>query len=352
MHLFVCGGGTGGHFFSGLAVAEHFLKLCPQGKVTFLGTPYGIEARVPLTDQRMKLRFIHAKGFKGKSLVNKMKGLLFLIWGVLESFYILIRERPSIVFGVGGYASAPTVVAALLLRPWGKWKINILDQNSSPGLANRFLSKFHVNAYCAFPFKGFQTVDLPIRVSIEEKAQQVREYQWPPQCILLMGGSQGSRGLNQGWKNIFPSVLQTFPKIRIIHQTGTRDYQEFQDFYKNFSVEAQVFEFSNEMPQYYEQADLLICRAGAMSIFEVMAFKRPAIFVPFPFAADDHQKLNALSVQKADWVIPEQDFNWEHIRPLLNSPQPSLPQRQLPAEIDWQSILSLSTTKNVLGTSS
>jgi UDP-N-acetylglucosamine--N-acetylmuramyl-(pentapeptide) pyrophosphoryl-undecaprenol N-acetylglucosamine transferase len=326
--LIVCGGGTGGHFFSGLALAEDYLKFCPEAKILFVGTKNGIEARHTLTDSRMSVKFIAAKGVKGKGLSAKILALLYMIYGFFQSLKLLFEYRPKLVFGVGGYASVPTVFAAIVSQIFGGWKVGILEQNSSAGLANFIFSKLTKRAYAAFPCDGFQLVDLPLRTEFMTKAGQARSPQWPPKTIFILGGSQGATGLNQRWIQILPELKKLGRDFRFIHQTGIKDAEAVKQAYQKLNFQAEVFSFSNEMPKYYDAADLMICRSGAMTVFEVMAFKRPCIFVPYPSATDDHQTKNALSVQDSQWVIAEKDFDWEHLEKLLNAPEGSIPHRR------------------------
>lgn len=338
--FFVCGGGTGGHFFSGVALAELFLKLHPEGDVFFVGTRYGIEARYELKDSRMKKLFILSKGVKGKSILDKILALCLIFCGIFQSIGFLIRYRPTIVAGVGGYASAPTVFAAVLLRWLFRWKVFVLDQNSSPGLVNKIFSRFPLNAYCAFPFKGFQLVDLPLRQSFLESANQRRPSSWPAQTILVLGGSQGAKGLNDRWIGLLPQLKQAFPNLKVLHQTGKSDEDRVRLAYQSVGLVAEVFAFSDDMPRLYSASDLVVCRAGAMSVFEVLAFNKPAIFVPFPKAADDHQTKNAQSVQVSDWVLSEQQLSWDRLYALLNRESPAIPARSSRPDRDWTQILS------------
>lgn len=341
MNIFVCGGGTGGHFFSGVAIAEKFLSRYPEAEVVFVGTIHGIEARTKLDDPRMQTVFIHAKGLKGKGLKQRILGIFSLILGFLQSFYLLIRWRPKMVIGVGGYASAPTVFAAMLLRFLFRWKVWVIDQNSSPGLVNRIFSRMPLMAYCAFEFKGFQLVDLPLRKSFEESARNKRAFDWPPKKILVLGGSQGARGLNERWKMIVPELKKKIPGLKIFHQSGVSARDDLNQFYLEQSVDAEVFSFSDQLYRYYDQADLVVCRSGAMSVFEVMKFGRPAVFVPFPAAADDHQTKNALAVQNSAWVLKESDLDWNHLKALIESPNPAVPFRTEENSTSWDRILSI-----------
>lgn len=341
MKLFVCGGGTGGHFFSGVAVAEKFLKMHPSARVIFVGTPYGIEARTKLDDPRMQVKFVLARGVKGRGVHLKLQALLLMVIGFIQSLYLLLLERPQMVWGVGGYASVPTVLAALFLRPLMRWRVCILEQNSYAGVANRVFLKLGARAFSAFPCAGFELVDLPLRSHYEARATQCRKPEWPPKTVLVIGGSQGASGLNQKWMRVLLNLKTEIPDLRILHQTGAHDFEAIRRIYNDLRMLAEVFAFSNDMPSYYEQADLLICRSGAMTVFEAMLFKRPAIFVPFPKAADDHQRKNALSVQHSEWVVAEEDFDSDHLLRLLRSESPKIPSRASQGQVSWESLLAI-----------
>lgn len=339
MKIFICGGGTGGHFFSGVAIAEEYLLRHPNAEVVFVGTKSGIEGRAKLEDSRMQKRFIPAKGFKRRGVLAQMTALFYLLGGLLMSAVFLLQERPQLVVGVGGYASFPTVFVAVLLKLFFGWKILVVDQNSSPGLANKILRLFPVEAYCGFPAKGFQLVNLPVRERFKAAAAAAESFRWPPERVLILGGSQGARGLNQKWRLILPLLKESGLAIRIVHQTGAADEASMREIYQELGFEAEVFAFSDRLHDYFAKADLVICRAGAMTVFEALAFRRPCIFVPFPGAADDHQLHNALSVQPSSWVIPESDFSWARLEPLMRSQQPSLPSRRSDSVTSWDDVL-------------
>lgn len=341
MNVFVCGGGTGGHFFSGVAIAEEFLLRNPQAEIVFVGTRSGIEARAKLDDPRMRKLFIPARGFKRRGLQAQIIAALYLLGGLAMSAFFLIRERPKLVIGVGGYASFPTVFAATLLRWLFKWKVVVVDQNSSPGLANKVLSKMPLLAFCGFPAKGFQLINLPIRQKFKEIAAQAESFRWPPERILIVGGSQGARGLNQRWRLILPFLKDSGLRVRIVHQTGAADEASMREIYQDLGFEAEVFAFSDRLQDYFARADMLICRSGAMTVFEALAFQRPCVFIPFPGASDDHQRLNALSVQQSSWVVAESEFTWARFEPLLRSTQPAIPSRKADSVVSWDEIFRL-----------
>ncbi|PIR22777.1 MAG: hypothetical protein COV44_06370 [Deltaproteobacteria bacterium CG11_big_fil_rev_8_21_14_0_20_45_16] len=338
--IVIAGGGTGGHFFCGLAVAEHFLEAYPDAQVVLVGVQRGIEGRYRLQDRRMRLVFIPAKGFMNQSFFQKIEAIVLLLRGCLSSLRILIRERPRAVIGVGGYASAPCILAAYFLKLFLGFKLSVVDQNSVPGLVNRFFSKLGVRAFCPFPFRGFQLIKMPIRKNIEEHAKQAAKFSWPPKCIFVQGGSQGAAGLNKAWIRILPQLKAALPEARYIHQTGASSLDNVQTAYQELGMDAECFGFTDEIARYLSQADLVVSRSGALSSFELIEFQRPTVFVPFPRASEDHQFKNAIALQESSWVVAEAEFCWERMRGILSQSVPSLPRPRNPAQLTWRALLS------------
>lgn len=336
--LFICGGGTGGHFFSGVALGEKCLSLYPLTKIYFIGTSRGIEARTELNHPQMRKLFIWSRGLVGKNPFQMFIALASIFVGFLQSLWLLVRYRPRAIVGVGGYASAPTVFAALLLHPFFGWKVAVLEQNSFAGRANQLFARMRALAFCGFQIPEFECVDLPIRQKAEQEAHDASVFHWPPRTILVVGGSQGARGLNAKWMEIFPQIKETLGPIKMIHQTGRLDERRVRDFYLSQKVEADVFDFSSQLHEAYKRADLIICRAGAMTVFEIMAFKRPCVFIPFPAAADDHQFKNAIAVHNHDWVIREKDWTAQQMLNLLKMDSPPLPGHTRPKTREWSDI--------------
>jgi len=336
--LVVAGGGTGGHFFCGLAFAEKFLAKFPQSEVVFIGVRRGIEGRHRFTDKRMRVEFVYSLGFKNVGPSQKIQALFAFFFGIFKAAAKLIRLRPRIVLGVGGYASGSTMIAAAILKPFLGFKVFLMEQNSVPGITNKVLSKL-VPAYSPFPYPGFKTIELPIRDEVEKLAQEMAPAQWPPKKILILGGSQGATGLNRAWIKILESLKKDFPDLQIVHQTGEGSYQNVRAAYQGFQIPAETFAFSNEIGKYIREADLVISRAGALSIFELICFQRPSLFVPFPAAADNHQFKNADAVQKMSWIVPEAGFNYEALKRVLRDPQPAIPAQKVKPATSWRSLI-------------
>lgn len=336
--LIVAGGGTGGHFFCGLALAEKFLEKNPQARVCFVGVKKGIEGRVQLEDPRMRVLFIPASGFKNTGLSAKVESLALLAIGFFKMFFHLIKMKPKVVLGVGGYTSASTLSAAYLLRPILGFGLRVVDQNSSPGMVNKIFSKLGVDSYSLFASEGFKRIELPVRAKIAEKVKTTEPASWPPQRILIMGGSQGAKGLNSAWIKLLPELHQHFSNLKFTHQTGALSLEVVRAAYDDLQIDATCFEYSDNLQDYIAEADLVVSRAGALSILELAAFERPSVFIPFPGAADDHQLKNALAVQHSDWIISENQLSWLQFEKVLSSPKPRAPQFRDKSRYTWRQI--------------
>lgn len=317
MKLIVAGGGTGGHLFPGIAVAEEFLSRDPANQVLFVGSERGIEARaIPRLGYQLEL--ISAAGIRGKGSLAKLKGAAMMIYGYAQSRKILHRFQPDLVLGVGGYASLPMVMAARGMEI----PRYIHEQNALPGMSNKVLSRVANKVFISleesakfFPKDCTLLTGNPLRKQILEMLTQT-ETENPPSIppllkggsepceqrgfnLFIFGGSQGAHALNVALPQ---AVAQLSPEqqrlIKIIHQTGEADLQQVQAAYQANGLEADVRPFIDDMATAYRQADLLICRAGATTIAEVTALGKACLFVPFPHATDDHQRKNAEALLK------------------------------------------------------
>lgn len=308
MKLIVAGGGTGGHLFPGIAVAEEFISREPAHEVFFVGTERGIEARaVPAAGYQLEV--ISAAGIRGKGIFSKIKGTAMMIYGYAQSRKILKRYRPDLVLGVGGYASLPMVLAARGMQI----PCFIHEQNAIPGLTNRLLARFANKVFITleesaryFPVASTLLTGNPLRQQILDMVEKINSHS-PPYFqgdgvfnLFIFGGSQGSHAINVAMIDALP-ILKDFPgKLRIIHQTGEKDCAEVSAAYRAAGVEAEITPFISDMAAEYARADLIICRAGATTIAEVTACGKTCLFIPFPFAVDDHQRRNAEALLKKD----------------------------------------------------
>ena len=306
MRLIVAGGGTGGHLFPGIAVAEEFLARDAANEVLFVGSERGIEARtIPRLGYRLEL--IEATGIRGKGSLAKLQGAFRMLYGYAQSRKILRRFKPDLVLGVGGYASLPMVLAA---NGMGIHRY-IHEQNALPGMSNKVLSKVANRVFISleesarfFPKNSTLLTGNPLRKQILEslgvgcQGQGARD-QDETFNLFIFGGSQGARALNNALPQAVAQLSDTERGVlRVVHQTGEADLQQVQAAYQSIGFTADVRPFIDDMASEYRRADLIVCRAGATTIAEVTALGKACLFVPFPHATDDHQRKNAEALLK------------------------------------------------------
>lgn len=333
----IAGGGTGGHIYPGIAIAKAIESLDSNIEVEFVGTPLGLEkAIVPREGYRLHLISGGKLNYKGP-LFGKILGLFKVGLGLLQSLGLILKTKPCGVLGVGGYASAPLVLMASLLRiPTSIW-----EPNAHPGLANRILSRFVSRAFVVFEVakkylhsKDIQLVGMPIRSELENLSEtrefSKREYSSHsssvdasssvnPFHVLCFGGSQGARAINEVIEQAVIKELPWLHQSKLIHQTGVSDYQKVKSNYDQSVFDVEVFEYLFEMERYYTWADVVVCRSGASTLAELSAVGMPAILIPLPTSADDHQRKNAeaLSAQKAAIIIEQKDFTAEKLNEVI-----------------------------------
>jgi UDP-N-acetylglucosamine--N-acetylmuramyl-(pentapeptide) pyrophosphoryl-undecaprenol N-acetylglucosamine transferase len=316
MRMLVAGGGTGGHVFPGIALAEEVVTRHPANDVVFVGTERGLEARV-VPEAGFPIELIEVKGLKGKGIVGVLLNLLLLPRAFFQSWRILRRWRPDVVIGVGGYASGPVVLVAALMRI----PTAVQEQNAIAGFTNRFLGHFVEAAFTAFPeaarhFRRAKTYQLgnPIRRKLMENYMRPETEHDRPR-LLVFGGSQGAHALNMRVIEALPHLADVRERLRITHQTGARDRDQVERGYRACGFEPDVREFITDMSAAYAGADLVLCRAGATTLAELTVCKKPSILVPFPAAADNHQVVNARSLVDAGAavMIEERDLTGERL---------------------------------------
>jgi UDP-N-acetylglucosamine--N-acetylmuramyl-(pentapeptide) pyrophosphoryl-undecaprenol N-acetylglucosamine transferase len=318
MRVIIAGGGTGGHIFPAISIAEEILRRNPENSVLFIGTREGLEKRT-VFQLGYKLEFISSRGIVGKGIIRGIRGIASAFKGLIDSFRIMSKFGPDVVLGVGGYVSGPVVCAAvLLLVPTA-----ICEQNSIPGITNRFLGRLVRRVFASFeesvrffPRKVTVVVGNPVRTQILQKgkwSQKKRE----GITILVFGGSQGARTLNL----TVPRALGILARqdISIIHQTGEKDVEDVKKSYEWYGIRASVLPFIEDMASAYSQADLVIGRAGAGTLAEITAIGIPSILVPYPFAAYNHQLENARIVQRtgAAVIVEDKDVTPEKFAEIL-----------------------------------
>ncbi|QBY54354.1 undecaprenyldiphospho-muramoylpentapeptide beta-N-acetylglucosaminyltransferase [Cupriavidus oxalaticus] len=304
--LLVMAGGTGGHVFPGLAVA-HALR--EQGwNIVWLGNRTGMEATL-VPKHGIPMEYIQFGGLRGKGLVTKFLLPLNLLRAFWQSIGALRRVKPNVVLGMGGYITFPAgMMASLLGRP-----LVLHEQNSIAGLANKVLAKVADRVLCAFPdtLPGGEWTGNPVREELAHlDAPQARyDQRTGPLRILVVGGSLGAAALNE----VVPKAIALLPESErpvVTHQAGAKQIDTLRANYAAAQVPAQTLPFIDDMARAYADADLVICRAGAMTVSEVAAAGVAALFVPFPHAVDDHQTTNAkfLSSQGAALLVQQQDL--------------------------------------------
>ncbi len=306
MKAVLAGGGTGGHVIPALAIAQD-LKSRLGAEVIFIGTSRGIETRlVPAAG--FDLRLIEVGALKRVSLATRAKTMFALPRAILASSKILGEFKPDVVIGVGGYASGPAMLAAAMRRI----PTLIFEPNVVPGFANKIVAPFasaaavHFEATCQY-FKRCTVTGVPVRQRFFDIPPRVNDRP----ALLLFGGSQGSHILNTVLVEALPQLAATLPGLHIVHQTGEKEYEAVSKAYLDVHISAEVAPFIDNMAAAFAGADLLVCRSGASTVAEVTAAAKPALFVPFAGAADNHQFKNAelLARNNAAVLIEEKDLN-------------------------------------------
>lgn len=323
MKLLIAGGGTGGHLFPGIAVAEEFLSRDRANEVVFVGTEKGIEARV-LPKLGFRLECIDAAGIRGKGGFAQFKAFAMLLHAYAQSRKILRAFGPDLVLGVGGYASGPVVLAArgMQIRRF------IHEQNAIPGLTNKILARVAEQVFISldeskrfFPEGKTLLTGNPVRREIVAGAAAagVSSPDTETVHVLVFGGSAGAHSVNLAMMAALPHLAELRERITITHQTGTNDFEEVRERYSKEGFVAQVVPFIDDMAAAYRAASLVVCRAGATTIAEVTACGKACIFIPYPHAVDDHQRRNAEALLKkgAGFMLLEQELSGESLAGLL-----------------------------------
>ncbi len=311
MRVIIAGGGTGGHIIPGLAIARA-LQAKYSAEILFIGTARGLETKL-IPQAGFELRLVTVGALKGVSLAKRAQTILDLPRAIFAAGKIISEFRADVVVGVGGYVSGPAMIAAILRRV----PTLAFEMNAVPGLANRLVAKFVTASAVHFDdtkkyFRNPTVTGVPVRKEfLTAPAKHERERP----TILVTGGSQGAKALNRAFREAAPELLKRVPGLRIVHQTGDRDFTETKAVYEQTGTEAEVSPFIADMPATFSRADLLMCRAGASTVAEVAASGKAAIFVPFPFATDDHQKRNAqvLTANGAALLIDESELTPERV---------------------------------------
>jgi len=299
MRVVIAGGGTGGHLFPGIAVAEELKRREESADVVFIGTEHGIEASI-IPREGYPIRYLRSEGVVGKSLMKKVRAGIQTVYSVFDSGTLLRQLRPDVVIGLGGYASfGPVLTAALMSVP-----TVVMEQNSVPGLANRILGRFadmvcltYHESISFFAKHRTYITGNPVRQGIvtakRESAYDLFGLERGKFTIFVFGGSLGAKKINGVVCGAFSYINDIREKIQFLHQTGKSDYDAVRETYRKWGFKGTVTAFVHQMGNAYAVADLVISRAGATTLAELTAVGRPAILIPYPYAAGNHQELNA-----------------------------------------------------------
>ena len=308
MRAILAGGGTGGHVIPALAIANQ-LKKSYDAECLFIGTARGIENRlVPAAG--FPLQLVRVGALKNVSLVTRLKTAFDLPRAVWDAGRMLNEFAPDVVIGVGGYASGPAMLAAIVKHvPTLAFEPNVV-----PGFANRVVARF-VSA-AAVRFRGDGEVFSSRRSHGRSGAAGVfrdhTEVRWNSDGTRLRR-QQGAHAINEAMIRCLPVLLREAPGIRIIHQTGERDYNDALAAYQSLGESAEVSRFIEDMPSAFARADVVVCRSGASTVAEIAAAGKPAVFVPFPRAADDHQRVNAEALARHGAAVVVEESKLEGV---------------------------------------
>jgi len=308
MRAILAGGGTGGHVIPALAIANQ-LKQSYDAEILFIGTARGIENRlVPAAG--FPLQLVRVGALKNVSLVTRAKTAFDLPRALWDAGRMLNQFAPDVVIGVGGYASGPAMLSAILKHiPTLAFEPNVV-----PGFANRMVAKFVSAAAVHFQetahyFRHAEVTGVPVRQAFFE----IQPKRGGTPTLLVFGGSQGAHALNDAMIRCLPVLQREAPGIHIIHQTGERDYNDALAAYQSLGESAEVFKFIEDMPKAFARADLVVCRSGASTVAEIAAAGKPAVFVPFPRAADDHQRVNAEALARHGAAVVVEESKLEGV---------------------------------------
>lgn len=309
MRVLVAGGGTGGHLYPGIALAKEFQRM-GTADILFVGTKKGIESEV-LNKEGFSLAKIRVSGIMSKGFLKTLASVFILPIGLIDSLIILLRFRPDIVIGIGGYISGPIIVIAMILGI----KRVILEPNLIPGITNRILAPIaNIIAVAFEETKGYLKGSKVILTGNPVRDEIINAVSLPPNpprsplnlrgdkrgsTIFVFGGSQGAHSINIAMIDTLDYIRDIKGEIFIIHQTGKSDYQLIRETYEREGFKARVEIYIFDIAKVYHMADLIISRAGATTVAEIMACGKPAILIPFPYSTHRHQEWNAKALKDA-----------------------------------------------------
>ena len=313
MKLLIAGGGTGGHVFPAIAIAREWMSRGKEREVVLVGTQRGLEMKL-VPQAGLQLETLRVAGLKGKGGTTLVKNLAMLGPGLLDAVRVLRKHRPVAAFGVGGYAAGP-----MMLATWMSGVPNIIfEPNAEPGFTNRVLAKISTRIAAGYDRSaralGVKAVvtGCPVREEFFAITPRVLE---KPFRLLVTGGSQGALAINRTFVDAMDRLAARKSELAIVHQTGERDYNAVRTAYARREYAAEVVPFLTNMAERFAWADVIVCRAGAITASEMAAAGRAAIFIPFGAATDSHQLRNAQEMARAGAgrVIPETELTAERL---------------------------------------
>jgi UDP-N-acetylglucosamine--N-acetylmuramyl-(pentapeptide) pyrophosphoryl-undecaprenol N-acetylglucosamine transferase len=327
MKVLIAAGGTGGHIYPGIAVANEIMRRDADSEIRFVGTARGLETKL-VPDAGYKLETIESAGIKNVGLAGTIKGLLLIPKSFFAARSLIKNFRPDVVVGAGGYVTGAVLLAASFMRI----PTLVMESNALPGFTNRQLARFVDRAAVTFeeaakffPGKAVVTGN-PVRREFFDIPAKRREND--NFCLLAFGGSQGARAINSALVDALPFLENEKNRLRIVHQTGELDFENVKSGYEKAGwSEADVRKYIRDMNSEFARTDLIVCRAGATTCAELAAAGKAAVMVPLPTAADDHQRKNAEALEKAGAakMILQKDLSGEilanEIKKLIDAPE-------------------------------
>lgn len=323
IRVLIAAGGTGGHVFPGIAIAEEMRRLHPEVRLCFAGTERGIEAQV-LSPLGWPLVLMRSQSIKDRRGIGRWLAFARLPFSVLAGLRILWSERPRLLICVGGYAAGPLAIAAWLSRV----PFVIVEPNAIAGFTNRRLGRRAKRVFVAFEEARPSFPPERVIVSGNPVRKEVLSTRRPDAPIageitfFVFGGSQGARTLNRAMVAALPSLSEVKGGLRVLHQTGNNDDPgAIARAYQDAGIEAKVFPFTERIWECYREADVVVARAGATTVAELLALGLPSILVPYPYAADDHQRANALGLTRTGGavLIADADLTGERLAKEIRS---------------------------------
>jgi UDP-N-acetylglucosamine--N-acetylmuramyl-(pentapeptide) pyrophosphoryl-undecaprenol N-acetylglucosamine transferase len=313
MKLLIAGGGTGGHVFPAIAIAQEWLSRGAEREVVMVGTQRGIEMKL-VPQAGLRLETLRVAGLKGKGGLTLVKNIAILSLGLKDAFLVLRRHRPIAAFGVGGYAAGPMMLASWLERVPNV----IFEPNAEPGFTNKVLARLSRRIATGYEIsahtwgKKAVVTGCPVRPEFFAIAPRVP---YKPFRLMITGGSQGALPINRAVVDAMDHLAGRKSELSIVHQTGERDYNAVRTAYARREIKAEVVPFLTNMAERFAWADVIVCRAGAITAAEIAAAGRAAIFIPFGAATDSHQLRNAQEMSRAGAgrLIPEPELTAERL---------------------------------------